>query len=84
MVMFSRNLLGMRWGDLSEDTRRMLLKYADMDSFNGAEGDRYSRGTLHFHNTMMGIQAAVETDRFSGDFNNRGIIIDDDAVISRI
>ena len=32
----------------------------------------------------MGIQASVETDRFSGDMGNNGIFIDDDAVISRI
>ena len=75
--MLSRTLLGMRWGDLSEDTR-------DIDGFNGADGDRYSRGTLHFRNTLMGIQASVETDRFSGDMGNNGIFIDDDAVISRI
>lgn len=62
--MLSRTLLGMRWGDLSEDTRQMLLDRADIDGFNGADGDRYSRGTLHFRNTLMGIQASVETDRF--------------------
>ena len=55
MVMLSRTLLGMRWGDLSEDTRQMLLDRADIDGFNGADGDRYSRGTLHFRNTLMGI-----------------------------
>lgn len=43
MVMLSRTLLGMRWGDLSEDTRQMLLDRADIDGFNGADGDRYSR-----------------------------------------
>ena len=64
MVMLSRTLLGMRWGDLSEDTRQMLLNRADIDGFNGADGDRYSRGTLHFRDTLMGIQASVETDRF--------------------
>ena len=53
MVMLSRTLLGMRWGDLSEDTRQMLLDRADIDGFNGADGDRYSRGTLHFRNTLM-------------------------------
>ena len=35
MVMLSRTLLGMRWGDLSEDTRQMLLDRADIDGFNG-------------------------------------------------
>ena len=84
MVMLSRTLLGMRWGDLSEDTRQMLLDRADIDGFNGADGDRYSRGTLHFLNTLMWIQASVETDRFSSDMGNNGIFIDDDAVISRI
>ena len=73
--MLSRTLLGMRWGDLSEDTRQMLLNRADIDGFNGADGDR---------DTLMGIQASVETDRFSGDMGNNGIFIDDDAVISRI
>ena len=77
--MLSRTLLGMRWGDLSEDTRQMLLNRADIDGFNGAD-----RGTLHFRDTLMGIQASVETDRFSGDMGNNGIFIDDDAVISRI
>ena len=60
------------------------LNRADIDGFNGADGDRYSRGTLHFRDTLMGIQASVETDRFSGDMGNNGIFIDDDAVISRI
>ena len=52
--MLSRTLLGMRWGDLSEDTRQMLLDRADIDGFNGADGDRYSRGTLHFRNYRRG------------------------------
>ena len=49
--MLFRTLLGMRWGDLSEDVRQMLLERADLDTFNGADGERYSQGTLHFRNT---------------------------------
>ena len=45
--MLSRTLLGMRWGDLSEDTRQMLLNRADIDGFNGADGDRYSLSLIH-------------------------------------
>ena len=82
--MLFRTLLGMRWGDLSEDVRQMLLERADLDTFNGADGERYSQGTLHFRNTLMGIQAAIGMDRFSGEMENNGVFIDDDAVLFRI
>lgn len=62
--MLFRTLLGMRWGDLSDDVRQMLLERADLDTFNGADGERYSQGTLHFRNTLMGVQAAIGMDRF--------------------
>ena len=52
--MLFRTLLGMRWGDLSDDVRQMLLERADLDTFNGADGERYSQGTLHFRNTPDG------------------------------
>ena len=77
--MLFRTLLGMRWGDLSDDVRQMHL-----DTFNGADGERYSQGTLHFRNTLMGVQAAIGMDRFSGDMENNGVFIDDDAVLFRI
>lgn len=65
--MLSRTLLGMRWGDLSEDTRQMLLDRADIDGFNGADGDRYSRGTLHFRNTLTFPQYAHGNPGLSGN-----------------
>ena len=77
-------LVGDEMGDLSEDVRQMLLERADLDTFNGADGERYSQGTLHFRNTLMGIQAAIGMDRFSGEMENNGVFIDDDAVLFRI
>lgn len=79
-----QTLLGMRWGDLSEDVRQMLLERADLGNFNGADGDRYSQGILHFRNTLMGVQAAIGMDRFSGEMENNGVFIEDDAVLFRI
>ena len=32
----------------------------------------------------MGIQAAIGMDRFSGEMENNGVFIDDDAVLFRI
>ena len=77
-------LVGDEMGDLSEDVRQMLLERADLDTFNGADGERYSQGTLHFRDTLMGIQAAIGMDRFSGEMENNGVFIDDDAVLFRI
>ena len=70
--MLFRTLLGMRWGDLSEDVRQMLLERADLDTFNGADGERYSQGTLHFRNTLMGIQAAIGMTGFPERWKTTG------------
>ena len=76
-------LVGDEMGDLSEDVRQMLLERADLDTFNGADGERYSQGTLHFRNTLMGIQRPSDGPVFRRDGKQRGFI-DDDAVLFRI
>lgn len=78
------NLVGDEMGRFIDDVRQMLLERADLDTFNGADGERYSQGTLHFRNTLMGVQAAIGMDRFSGEMENNGVFIDDDAVLFRI
>lgn len=82
--MLSRTLLGMRCKRLIEDTRQMLLDRADIDGFNGADGDRYSRVDAPFPQYAHGNPGLSGNRPFFRDMGNNGIFIDDDAVISRI